>query len=72
MMASHALQSVSELALEIVHNKAIIPHPVHCPFLGASNVRRQPLELGLPLGGYHGGGGVLEYSIQIFMQIIKQ
>ena len=72
MMARHALQSVSELALEIVHNEAIIPHPVHCPFLGAGNVRRQPLELSLPLGGYRERGGVLEYPIEILMQIIKQ
>ena len=38
----------------------------------AGSLRRQALELDLPLSGYRERGGVLEYSIQIFMQIIKQ
>jgi hypothetical protein len=72
MLTSHALQPVSELTLEIVYNEAIIPHSVRGPFLGAGNVRRQPLELSLSFGGYHERGRLLKHTIQIFMQAIKQ
>lgn len=63
MFASHALQPISELTLKIVYDEAIIPHSVRRPFLGASYVGWQPLELSLPFGGYCEGRRFLKHTV---------
>jgi hypothetical protein len=40
LAARQALKPIPELALEEIHDKAVVPHPVYRPFLFASDLLR--------------------------------
>jgi hypothetical protein len=70
-VAGHALQSISELALEKVNDDAIIPHAIDLPFLLACNLLWKFLELLFP-SARHFILRLVEYTVQVLVQPIKQ
>ena len=44
-MTCKALQSISELPLEVVHNKTVVPRLPRSPLSFTSNLGRQPIQL---------------------------
>lgn len=70
-MTSETLHPVPVLPLEEVHDQAIVAHAVYLPLLLARDLRRQVLELGLALRSLR-DLGLLQYSVQVLVQAIKQ
>lgn len=71
LVTSHTLHLIPKLALEEIHNQAVVPTLVGLPLLLACDLRWEPLELCFPLR-CDLDLWLLQNSVQVLVQAIEQ
>lgn len=71
MVASQTLHPIPKLSLEIIHNQAIISHPIYFPLLLARDLLRQFFELCFAFGGRF-VVRFRNYTIEVFVKAIQE
>lgn len=67
MLTCQALQPISELSLEVVNNKAVVPRAIYVPFLSAGDGLREHFKLGFSLRRHSKWRRLLEHTVQILV-----